>query len=277
MRHSQQERSEPSAQSGERLQKVLAAAGIGSRRECEQLITDGRVEVDKVVVTQLGTRVDPARQHVRVDGVALTRPKQAYYVVNKPTGMLSTNRDPEGRPRVIDLIATDERLFCVGRLDKSSEGLMLLTNDGNLANQLTHPRFGVEKTYRASVVGFPTAEHLAQLRKGVHLAEGFARVASVKVRGRHKRGAELEIVLNEGRNREIRRVLARVGHKVLRLKRIAIGPIKIGNLPVGAHRRLTPDEVGLLRSSVARGARRQPRRPNRSHATQKKRTAKGRR
>ena len=238
--------------SGERLQKVLAAAGVASRRECETLILEGRVEVDRQVVTVLGTRVDPARQEIRVDGTPLGRRRFVYFVVNKPAGVVSTNRDPDGRPRVVDLVPSDERLFTVGRLDRSSEGMILVTNDGELANQLSHPRYGMPKTYRAKVLGLLTPEATQQLRQGVHLAEGLARVASLKVKGRHARGSELEIILTEGRNREIRRVLARVGHKVLYLKRIAIGPLRLGNLATGDCRRLKPDEVEQLRQYVRR-------------------------
>jgi 23S rRNA pseudouridine2605 synthase len=239
--------------SGERLQKVLAAAGIGSRRQCEELIRTGRVEVDRKVVTELGTRVDPARQQIRVDGSPLVQPHLAYYALHKPAGVLSTNRDPSGRPRVIDLVpAGDQRLFCVGRLDLHSEGLILVTNDGELANRLTHPRFGVPKTYRVVVAGQPTREVLDQLLKGVHLAEGLARAQRVTVKRQQKQSTILEIVLDEGRNREIRRVLARVGHKVLRLTRIAVGPVRLGKLPSGAHRRLGRQEVDALWQAVKR-------------------------
>jgi 23S rRNA pseudouridine2605 synthase len=238
---------------GERLQKVLAAAGIGSRRQCEELIRTGRVEVDRKVVTELGTRVDPARQQIRVDGSPLAQPHLAYYALHKPAGVLSTNRDPSGRPRVIDLVpAGDQRLFCVGRLDLHSEGLILVTNDGELANRLTHPRFGVPKTYRVVVAGQPTREVLDQLLKGVHLAEGLARAQRVTVKRQQKQSTILEIVLDEGRNREIRRVLARVGHKVLRLTRIAVGPVRLGKLPSGAHRRLSRQEVDALWQAVKR-------------------------
>ncbi len=239
-----------SDQAGERLQKVLAAAGVGSRRECEQLILDGRVEVDRKIVTKLGTRIDPDKQKIRVDGVALKPRKTIYYMVNKPPGVLSTNRDPEGRLRVVDLLDTEERLFTVGRLDKSSEGLILVTNDGDLANRLTHPRYGIEKTYVVQVAGSPSKDDLDSLQKGVRLAEGVARVARLKVRKRHKSNSTIEMVLNEGRNREIRRLLARIGHKVTQLKRIAVGPLKLGELPSGAHRQLTNDEVRQLRKAV---------------------------
>jgi len=235
---------------GERLQKVLAAAGLGSRRDCEDLIREGRVEVDRRVVTQMGTRVDPSRQEIRVDGEALRQPKRLYFAVNKPVGVLTTNDDPSGRARVIDLVPTEERVFAVGRLDRSSEGLILVTNDGEFANRITHPRYGVEKTYLVRVAGAPDQRQLARLKKGVHLAEGFARAQSVVVKKQHGQSTDLIIVLNEGRNREIRRILARVGHKVLALKRIAVGNVRLGDLPPGAWRRLMPDEVeGLLRSA----------------------------
>lgn len=232
---------------GERLQKLLAAAGFGSRRQCEELITTGRVEVDGQMVTALGTRVDPSRQEVRVDGEPLKKQRLAYYAVHKPPGVVSTNRDPSGRPRVIDLVdAGDERLFAVGRLDLNSDGLILVTNDGELANRLTHPRYGVPKTYRALVAGRPTPEVLGRLRRGIHLAEGMARVDEIHVRSHHGDSTVLEVVLREGKNREIRRVLARVGHKVMRLTRLAVGPVRLGNLPSGASRALRREEVDAL-------------------------------
>ena len=231
---------------GERLQKVLAAAGIGSRRECEELIREGRVEVDRQVVTELGTRVFRDRQEVRVDGETLHLRKRVYFAVNKPPGVVSTNRDPAGRARVVDLVDSSERLFTVGRLDSSSEGLIIVTNDGELANRLTHPRYGVEKTYAVRVVGHPTPAQIKMLRQGIHLAEGLVRVVSLRVKAKQKETADLEIVLNEGRNREIRRILARIGHKVLTLKRTSVGTLRLGKLPGGASRRLTAAEVRSL-------------------------------
>ena len=231
---------------GERLQKVLAAAGVGSRRDCEELIREGRVEIDRKVITELGTRVDPLRHEIRVDGEALRQPKRLYFAVNKPDGVVTTNFDPSGRPRVIDLVPTEERVFAVGRLDRSSEGLILVTNDGEFANRLTHPRYGVEKTYLVRVAGTPGQAELTRLRRGVHLSDGLARVQTIIAKKRHKQSTDLIIVLNEGRNREIRRILARVGHKVLRLKRIAVGTIKLGTLPVGSWRKLSPEEIELL-------------------------------
>ena len=231
----------------ERLQKVLAAAGLGSRRQCEELITTGRVEVDRRVITELGSRVDPSKQEIRVDGQMLPKPKLHYYAVNKPPGVLSTNRDPSGRRRVIDLLPQSHlRLFTIGRLDLNSEGLILVTNDGELANRLTHPRYGVRKTYRVQVAGRPGNDVLLKLRSGVHLAEGLARVEDVRILSHHKESSVLEMVLREGQNREIRRILARLGHKVLRLIRTAVGPIRLGNLPPGASRPLSRDEVAAL-------------------------------
>ncbi|MCU0880457.1 MAG: pseudouridine synthase [Pirellulaceae bacterium] len=239
-------RGEADAGPDQRLQKVLAAAGIGSRRDCEEYIREGRVEVDRKVVTELGTKVDPLRQEIRVDGEALRQPKRLYFAINKPEGVLTTNYDPTGRPRVIDLVPTDERVFAVGRLDRASEGLILVTNDGEFANRITHPRYGVEKTYLVRVAGQPLPEDLAKLQKGVYLSDGFCRVQSITVKSKHGRSTDLLMVLNEGRNRELRRVLAKVGHKVLRLKRIAVGSIKLGDLEPGAWRKLLPAEIETL-------------------------------
>jgi 23S rRNA pseudouridine2605 synthase len=242
----------PGAEGGERLQKVLASAGIASRRECEQLILEGRVEVEGRVVTELGTRVDPQRQEIRVDGEALPRPKLVYFAVNKPIGVVSTSRDPAGRPRVIDLLPPNApRVFAVGRLDISSEGLMLVTNDGELANRLTHPRHGIEKIYQVQVAGQVEREVLGQLHRGIRLAEGVAHAKHVRIKSRRKRSTVLEMVLDEGRNREIRRLLARFGHKVQRLKRVAVGPLRLGDLPTGAVRQLSGKEIQALHRAVA--------------------------
>jgi 23S rRNA pseudouridine2605 synthase len=248
------------AKGPQRLQKILAAAGVGSRRHCEELIASGRVEVDRRVVTEPGTKADPAEQEIRVDGQPLQRERLVYFVVNKPTGVVSTNRDPSGRTRVIDLVNYGGRLFTVGRLDLSSEGLILVTNDGELANRLAHPRYGVEKTYHVEVAGLIDRQQLARLRKGVHLAEGFAQVVSARVKHQYKNSTLLEIVLAEGRNREIRRILARVGHKVERLKRVALGPLRLAELPPGEVRPLERAELRKLKQA-AHGQARRPARP----------------
>jgi 23S rRNA pseudouridine2605 synthase len=224
------------------------------------LIREGRVEVDRQVVTELGTRVDPSQQEIRVDGEALRRPRRLYFAVNKPVGIVTTSEDPGGRPRVIDLVPTEERVFAVGRLDRSSEGLILVTNDGEFANRITHPRYGVEKAYLVRVAGSPDQRQIAQLKKGVHLAEGFAKAQSIVVKKQHGHSTDLIIVLNEGRNREIRRILARVGHKVLALKRIAVGPVKLGDLPLGDCRPLKSEEVRSLLEAAREKRRQKPRR-----------------
>ena len=218
------------------------------------MILDGRVEIDRKVVTELGSRVDPHLQEVRVDGEVLTQPKLVYYAVNKPEGVVSTSSDPSGRPRVIDMLPPDApRAYCVGRLDMSSEGLILVTNDGELANGLTHPSHGVEKTYVVQVAGQLTEEGLKKVRQGMHLAEGFAQAKHVRIKGRKKNGTLLEMVLDEGRNREIRRLFARLDHKVQRLTRIAVGPVRLGDLPSGAVRLLNKKEISALREAVATG------------------------
>ena len=217
----------------ERLQKVLAAAGLGSRRSCEELITAGRVEVDRKVVAELGSRVDPLRQEIRVDGERLPDPRRVVYMLYKPVGVVTTNYDPSGRPRVVDLVPGDQRLFAIGRLDRMSEGLIFVTNDGELANLLAHPRYGVEKKYLVQVAGVPTPETIEKLRKGIKLAEGTARAQHVHLKSQHKQSAVLEMVLDEGKNREIRRMLAQLGHKVHQLKRVAVGKLSLGSLLPG--------------------------------------------
>ena len=235
----------------QRLQRVMASAGIGSRRECEAIILEGRVEVDGETVVELGTKVDITKQSVSVDAVELKIQKLQYFMLNKPPGIVSTSNDPSGRMRVIDLINTRNRVYNVGRLDKSSEGLILVTNDGDLANHLTHPRFGVEKKYHVQVVGHPNQESMRALTDGVYLAEGRAKATGAKYLKRVKDTSWIELILQEGRNREIRRLLAKIGHKVLTLRRVSIGTLRLGELPVGAHRELTVIELRALKKASA--------------------------
>ena len=258
-----------------RLQRVLAQAGCGSRRECETLILEGRVVVDGQTADRLGMRVDPQKQKILFDGTPIRAMRFQYFAVNKPPGVVSTSRDPAGRLRVIDLIKTDQRVYNVGRLDKSSEGLILVTNDGDLANRLTHPRYGVAKTYLVTVVGRPTLDDLQTLKRGVYLAEGKAQVSEIRIKKRRKQSTDLRIVLDEGRNREIRRLLAHIGHKVTRLKRIAIGPLQLGDLPLGAFRRLEYKEINALRHTSLRGARRSSDRAGRRETLGRKKTRPG--
>ncbi len=230
----------------ERLQKVLAEGGIGSRRDCEILITEGRVEVDREIVTKLGTKVDPEKQLIRVDGEVVKISPRKYFAVNKPRGVLSTNFDQSGRMRVVDLIATDQHIYTVGRLDKDSEGLIIVTNDGDLANRLTHPKYGVEKTYMISVEGHPTREQMETLQAGVYIAEGLAHVKRFLFKKKLKSTTEIEIVLDEGRNREVRRLLARIGHKVLTLRRIGIGSFFLNDIPAAGNKQLSSEDVAQL-------------------------------
>ena len=231
----------------QRLQKILAQAGHGSRRECERLIDEGRVTVDREVVSKLGSQADPDTQEIRVDGERVKVEKTRRYLLNKPQGYICSNADEYGRARAIDLVPDpDERLYTVGRLDADSEGLIIVTNDGHLADLLTHPRYGVTKTYRVEVSGQVTPEELEQLRKGVWSAAGRLSAEHVKIEGHTKTRTILEIVLAEGKNRAIRRMLVRLGHKVKRLRRIKIGPLSDNRLKPGAYRNLTPKEVQLL-------------------------------
>lgn len=241
----------------ERLNKFLAHAGVGSRRHCDSLIAAGRVKINDVVIRDLGTRVDPERHKVFVDDAPVKAEKPVYWAVNKPPGFLCTNRDPSGRPLAIDLIPhVEQRVYTVGRLDEASEGLLIMTNDGDLAFALMHPRFEIQKTYLAQVAGHPSKADMQQLLDGVWIAEGKVRADSVR---RHKSQGDstwLRIVLSEGKNREIRRMLAKLRHKVLRLKRIGIGPIELDKLPSGKSRKLRASEVAELRDCVERSHKR---------------------
>lgn len=237
---------------GVRLQVVLARAGVASRRASEQLIAAGRVEVDGRIVREQGTRVDPERAVVRVDGLRITTAaERAYLALNKPVGVVSTMNDPEGRPCIGDLVAgRGERLFHVGRLDTDSEGLLLLTNDGELANRIAHPSFGVRKTYLAEVPG-PVARDVGRrLRAGVDLADGPVRVDGFRVVSSAAGRVLVEVVLHEGRKHVVRRLLAEVGHPVQRLVRTHVGPVALGDLRPGRVRPLTSKEVGELYASV---------------------------
>ena len=236
-----------------RLNKYLAHAGVGSRRFCDTLIAAGRVKVNGVKVTELGLKIDPAAHQIAVDDQPVKAEKLVYWAVNKPVGHLCTNHDPAGRPRAVDLLPhVEQRVYTVGRLDEGSDGLLLMTNDGDLAMGLTHPRFGVPKTYLALVAGKPTPEDLQKLLDGVWLSDGKVKAKSAKRIKAQGNGTWLRVVLTEGKNREIRRMLAKSGHKVMRLKRVAIGPVKLDKLPKGKARRISDDELKSLREFVAR-------------------------
>jgi 23S rRNA pseudouridine2605 synthase len=237
---------------GVRLQKVLAAAGLGSRRACEELIAAGRVSVDGQQVVEMGMRVDPETAVVHVDGARINvREDLVYLALNKPRGVLSAMSDSRGRPTVADLVVDrPERLFHVGRLDADSEGLLLLTNDGDLAHRLMHPAFGVAKTYLATVPG-PVARDVGRrLRTGIELDDGPVQVDGFRVVQTSGDRAIVEVVLHEGRNHIVRRLLDAVGHPVERLVRTAIGPVRLGGQRAGAIRELTRVELGELHQLV---------------------------
>lgn len=231
----------------ERLQKILAHAGIASRRECEKIIAEGRVTVDGQVVREMGVTVDPTRQRICCDGTPIKAEKKVYYLLNKPKGYVCTSAESSAQPRAIDLLGgLGQRVYTVGRLDEDSQGLILVTNDGELANLLTHPRYEIPKTYLVEVSGALPPETLAKLEKGVWISDGRARPSRLRVLRRHREATRLEIVLREGMNREIRRIFAKVGHPVRWLRRIAIGNLVDPNLKTGAFRPLTPAEVQSL-------------------------------
>jgi 23S rRNA pseudouridine2605 synthase len=240
------------APGGVRLQKVLAEAGVGSRRHCEELIGAGRVEVDGQTVRRFGARVDPERQVIRVDGTRIpARPGLVYLAFNKPPKVLTAMSDPRGRKTITDFLGDrSERLFHIGRLDYDTEGLMLLTNDGELAHRLAHPSFEVAKTYLAEVTG-PVPKDLGRrLQTGVELDDGVATADRFRVVDRSGNRALVEITLHEGRKHIVRRMLAATGHPVSRLVRTDVGPIRLGSLKPGASRELTTREIGELYSAV---------------------------
>lgn len=235
------------APGGERLQKVMAAAGVASRRQCEEYIADGRVTVDGVVA-ELGRRVDPVHVLIELDGVPLSvSPGHVHYLLNKPVGVVSTASDPRGRPTVVSLVPDMPRVYPVGRLDMDSEGLLLLTNDGELTHRLTHPSFEVPKEYLAEVTGAMTPHALQLLRRGVELADGVTAPAKVS----SPSPGLLRIVIHEGRNRQVRRMVAAVGGEVTRLVRTRIGPVSDPHLAPGAWRPLDTAELRALEAMVA--------------------------
>ncbi len=237
---------------GIRLQKVLANAGLGSRRACEVLIEQGRVSVDGEVVKEQGKRVDPETAVIHVDGMRVqTAAGHTYLALNKPVGMLSAMSDSDGRLNVGDLVeGRRDRLFHVGRLDADTEGLLLLMNDGELAHRLTHPSYEVTKTYLAEVIG-PVARDLGKrLRAGIDLEDGMARADSFKLVSSHANRVLIELVLHEGRKNIVRRMLEEVGHPVQQLVRTAIGPVQLGSQRTGKLRPLTRDEIGALYKAV---------------------------
>ena len=239
------------ADEGVRLNRFLAQSGVASRRGADALIEAGRVTVDGRIA-QPGTRVVPGAR-VEVDGRAVAAERTLHLVLHKPVGYVTTMSDPRGRPTVADLIDEPERVVPVGRLDAMTSGLLIMTNDGELAQLLAHPRHGVPKTYRAIVRGLPGQAAVRALRRGVELDDGRTRPAEVDVVGTRSGGAEVRLTIKEGRNRQVRRMCAAVGHPVLELERIAYGPLALGRLAPGTYRALRPAEVRALREAASGG------------------------
>lgn len=237
----------------ERLQKILANAGVASRRKCEELIRDGRVAVDGVVVTELGAKADPMRAVITVNGRPIRQEQKLYLMLNKPKGVITTMEDPKGRSTVRDYLkGIKERVYPVGRLDYDSEGLLLLTNDGDLAHKLTHPRHHVPKTYHATVERVPHGNSLDKLKKGIRLEDGLTAPAEVEYHDVDPDGkyATIAITIHEGRNRQVRRMFDAIHHPVTRLKRISFGGIPLGGLQRGKYRMLTSEEIRKLRDAA---------------------------
>lgn len=238
----------------ERLQKVLARAGVDSRRKCEEYITTGRVTVDGKVARELGTKVDPQEQVIRCDGQLVRSEPPVYFLLNKPQGFVcSAVRQGEARSVMEIFKSINQRLFTVGRLDVDSEGLIIVTNDGELANRLAHPRYQVAKEYVVDINGVVTREAIAKLKKGVHLSDCVVRFDSVEAKSFEHSRAVARVVLREGLNREIRRAFAALGMEVRRLRRVAIGPVQDDTLKPGQFRLLTPRELELIRKGPRAG------------------------
>ena len=234
----------------QRLQKVLAAAGIDSRRNCEELILQGEVTVNGKVVNSLPAFVDPDNDTIVANGRKIRAVEKVYYLLNKPKSVICTNSDPQGRRKAIDLINTPDRIFCVGRLDFDTTGLIILTNDSELTNRLTHPRYELSKVYEVTLREPITGEAIEKLKKGTFLAEGKTSRSAVKVLKRSKQGSLVEITIRQGLNRQIRRMFARVGYKVKALRRTKIGNISIKGLGVGKYKSLTEGQVAYLMNTT---------------------------
>lgn len=240
-----------SGEEGERLQKVLARAGMGSRRACEELIDAGRVEVNGEIVIEQGVRVDPEKDEIKVDGLTVATQSYLFFALNKPAGVVSTMEDPDGRQCLGDYVTNREtRLFHVGRLDTETEGIILLTNHGELAHRLTHPKYGVKKTYLAAIQGPLPREVGKRLKDGIQLEDGYARADHFRVVEQTGKNYLVEVVLHEGRKHIVRRMLAEAGFPVEKLVRTAFGPITLGDQKSGWLRRLTNTEVGMLMKEV---------------------------
>lgn len=234
----------------ERLQKIIAQAGWGSRREVEQWILEGRITVNGTVISQLGSKADPERDKIKIDGKLVQPAARRYFLFHKPEGMITSMRDPQGRPHLgewLERLGRKGRLFPVGRLDFNSSGLLILTNDGEFAQRLIHPRYQLRKVYRVKVSGHPSERDLNRLRQGIRLEDGMTAPAQVRRVKELKQKAWVEVEISEGRYREVRRMFEALGYSVEKLVRIRVGPLHLGTLPPGAMRPLSPQEVAAFK------------------------------
>ncbi len=237
----------------ERLQKILARAGVASRREAERMIQQGRVTVNGAKVTKLGSQADAGKDKIKVDGKLIVRPALRYFLFHKPPGLITSMHDPEGRPHLgewLETLGGKNRLFPVGRLDFNSSGLLLLTNDGELAQKLTHPRYEIRKVYRVKISGRPSEEQIDRLKKGIRLEDGWTAPAKVRVVELLNKKTWLELEIHEGRYREVRRMFEALGYFVEKLIRVRMGPLRLGALAPGQYRPLMPAEISALKKSV---------------------------
>ncbi len=235
----------------QRLQKVLAAAGIDSRRKCEELILSGAVQVNRKVVDALPAFVDPQKDVITVNGRKIQQQRKVYFLLNKPKGVICTNYDPQGRKKAVDMVPARQRIFCVGRLDADTTGIIIITNDSELTNKLTHPRYKMPKTYVAAVKGEITPEQIEKLKRGIWLVGGRTAGASVKILKRSHKQSLMEITIRQGLNRQIRRMLVRIALPVKSLKRTQIGKLTTRGLGVGKFRALTKSEIEYLKKATA--------------------------
>jgi 23S rRNA pseudouridine2605 synthase len=232
-----------------RLQRILAAAGVASRRRCEELILEGAVTVNGVLVNELPAFADP-EDVIRVNGQTIKKENKVYYLLNKPKGYICTSFDPQGRKTVVDIVPVKERVFCVGRLDADTTGAIILTNDNEMANRLTHPRYELAKTYEVLVKGVVNAEVIEKLKRGVWLSEGKTERSSIKLLKKGVQESLIEMTIRQGRNRQVRRMFARVGLKVKKLKRSQIGAITLKGIGIGSFKPLTGKQISYLKKAT---------------------------
>lgn len=239
----------------ERLQKYMARCGLASRRECEKIISQGKVTVNGKLILEMGKKINPSKDEIKVEGrLIVPETKKAYIILNKPVGYISTVSDPMGRPTILELIGDiGLRIFPVGRLDFDSQGLIILTNDGDFTYYLTHPKHGIKKEYRVLVSGSPKNEDIESLKRGINIDDYFTNPAEIININKEDGGSIFKVIINEGRNRQVRRMFDSIGHPVISLTRVSVGNITLGNLPLGSWRYLRQDEVDGIKGMIKYG------------------------